>query len=548
MRQNRPPTLVVALVVVLVGSVVVGPALAGVPGGVAAQTQQSGEVIGQPDITFATASGEVPAGSLGELSIAITNRGRIDKGGPAQYEERVTTARGMTMELDDSNVPIDVRTGQIAVGNLPTGSSEMTVPITIAEGAEPGTYRIPIEYEYQFTRLVDYDAYGTDYGEFTRSRTGSITVEVTEDARFEVVDTNATAQIGDESDVSMTLRNVGSEPAGDASVVAESRSGALTFESGDTSSTAFVGEWEPGETRTINYSVALASDAARRGYTVDLSVNYEDTDGINTTSRPMTAGIATAPEQSFDLQDVSSSLRAGEDGEIEGTVTNVGPQRADSVVVRYADDSSSVVPIEESAAVGSLDPGESASFTLPLEVSSEAEAGAKSLEFAVRYRNQDGDRRAYEKLDVLAEVAPERDQFDVAIANSTIESGGSRTLSVEVTNNLDETASDVEARLFADDPLDTGQTDTGYVQSIEPGETVTVTFELTAAASATPEKTYPISFDFRYDDADGNSQLSNTVRMPIDVVEGEDGGLPLPLILAAVVLVAVAGAVWYRRQ
>jgi sialidase-1 len=117
-----------------------------------------------------------------------------------------------------------------------------------------------------------------------------------------------------------------------------------------------------------------------------------------------------------------------------------------------------------------------------------------------------------------------------------------------VTNNLDETASDVEARLFADDPLDTGQTDTGYVQSIEPGETVSVTFELTAAASATPEKTYPISFDFRYDDADGNSQLSNTVRMPIDVVEGEDGGLPLPLILAAVVLVAVAGAVWYRRQ
>ncbi|QHS18283.1 exo-alpha-sialidase [haloarchaeon 3A1-DGR] len=455
----------------------------------------------------------------------------------------------MTMEIDDSNVPIDVRTGQITVGNLPTGSTETAVPITVAESAEPGTYRLPIEYEYQFTRLVDYDPYGTDYGDFTRERTGSITVEVTEDARFEVVDTNTTAQIGDQSDVSMTLRNVGSEPARDASVAAESRSGALTFESGGTSSTAFVGDWEPGETRTINYTVSLADDAARRGYTLDLAVNYDDTNGINTSAPPMTAGVTTLAEQSFAFEDVSSSLRVGEDGEIEGTVRNTGPQTADSVIVQYADDSSAVIPVEESVAVGSLGPGEAASFSLPIEVSSESEAGAKSIGFAVSYRNQNGDRRAYDKLDVTADVAPERDQFDVSLDNATIESGGSRTLSVAVTNNLDETASDVEARLFADDPLDTGTTDTGYVQSIEPGETVTVTFELTASASATPEKTYPISFDFRYDDADGNSQISNTVRVPVDVVEAEEGGLPIPLILGAILgLVVIAAVVRYRRQ
>ncbi|WP_280536840.1 COG1361 S-layer family protein [Halopenitus sp. POP-27] len=545
MSSHRLPTLLALLVV---GAALGGVAL--VPATGVAQ-QQSGEVIGQPDISFATASGEMIAGSHHELSIAITNRGKIDKGGPAQYEERVTTARGMTMEIDDSNVPIDVRTGQITVGNgnLPTGSTETAVPITVSESAEPGTYRLPIEYEYQFTRLVDYDPYGVDYSEFTRERTGSITVEVTEDARFEVVDTNATAQIGDRSDVSMTLRNVGSEPAGDASVAAESRSGALTFESGGTSSTAFVGDWDPGETRTINYTVSLADDAPRRGYTLDLSVNYEDTDGIGTSAPPMTAGISTVDEQSFAFEDVSSTLRVGEDGEIAGTVTNTGPQTADGVVVQYADDSANVLPIEESVAVGSLGPGESASFELPIEVGSEAEAGAKSIGFAVSYRNQNGDRRSYDKLDVTADVAPERDQFDVSIDNATIESGGSRTISVAVTNNLDETASDVEARLFANDPLDTGETDTGYVQSIEPGETVEVTFELAASGTATPGKTYPISFDFRYDDADGNSQLTDTVRAPVDVVESEGGGLPVPLLVGAVLGIAVIGAVvWYRRQ
>ncbi|SDX73160.1 COG1361 S-layer family protein [Halopenitus persicus] len=538
--------LSILLALLVVGSTIGAAAV--VPGTSVAQ-QQSGEVIGQPDISFSTASGSVSAGTAAELDVAILNRGRIDKGGPSQHEATVTTARGMTMTFDDSNVPIDVRTGQVTIGQVPRGSMQRTVPITIAETADPGTYKIPIEYEYQFTRLVEYDPYGTDYGEFTRERTGSITIEVTEDARFEVVETNATAQIGDRSDVSLTLRNVGTQPAADASVVAESRSSALTFESGAASSNAFVGEWRPGETRTINYTVSLASDAARRGYTLDLSVNYEDTDGIAATSEPMTAGVTTLAEQSFAFEDVSSSLRVGEDGEIEGTVRNTGPQTADSVIVQYADDSSAVIPVEESVAVGSLGPGEAASFSLPIEVSSESEAGAKSIGFAVSYRNQNGDRRAYDKLDVTADVAPERDQFDVSLDNATIESGGSRTLSVAVTNNLDETASDVEARLFADDPLDTGTTDTGYVQSIEPGETVTVTFELTASASATPEKTYPISFDFRYDDADGNSQISNTVRVPVDVVEAEEGGLPIPLILGAILgLVVIAAVVRYRRQ
>jgi len=101
--------------------------------------------------------------------------------------------------------------------------------------------------------------------------------------------------------------------------------------------------------------------------------------------------------------------------------------------------------------------------------------------------------------------------------------------------------------MFANDPVSTGDTDTGYAQSIEPGETVTMTFDLTAAGSATPGSTYPISFDFRYDDADGNSKLSDTVRVAIDVVESGGGRLPLPLIAVAV-LVAVGGAVYYRRN
>jgi sialidase-1 len=528
--------------------VVVSALVAGT-GGAIAQSQESGQVIGEPQISFGTQTGEVAAGTATDLTITIRNRARLQKGGPEQHEERVTTARAMTVEFDDGNVPIDVDAGEISVGNVPTGATSSTVPITIEEGTDPGSYEIPVEYEYQYTRIADYDQFGVDYSDRTRTREGSITVEVTEDARFVVVDTDATAQIGDENDISLTLRNTGADPARDASVDAESQSDALTFDSDGSSSTGFVGDWPAGETRTVNYSVTLSDDAALRGYALGLDVDYTDTDGISRTSEPITTGVQTIEEQSFAFDGVDSTLRVGEDGTVTGTVTNTGPRPASNVVVRYTDDASTVTPREESVAVGTLGPGESADFRLPLEVSSDAEAGAKSLNFAVSYRNEDDDRRSYTKLDVLAEVAPERDQFEVALADSTIETGSTRTIEIEVTNNLDETATDIEGRLFTDDPLETGDSDTGYVQSLEPGETTTMTFELTAAASATPEKTYSISFDFRYDDDSGKSQLSDTIRVPIDTVEGEDGGLPTSLLLIGLVVVAGGGAVlWYRRQ
>jgi len=540
--------------IVLVTVLVLGSTVAAIPGAVSAQTQlqPTQSVFGQPDVTFSTASGAVTAGTASELTISITNRGEVYQSGPPNYEEQVSTARAMTLRFKDGSVPIDVQSGEVAAGSIPVGSASQSIPITVAESADPGTYTIPIEYEYLYTRHIEYTASGAvDRTEYTTTKTGSITVEVKEDARFEVVSTNGTAQVGDNSDVSVTLRNTGSRTAHSATVIAESRSGSMTFDAGSPSATAYAGEWESGETRTVTYDAALAPDATVREYTIDVSVSYEDSDGITTQSSPMTAGIESLPEQSFALSNVESTLRVSEDGEITGTIENTGPQAAGSVVVRYADDASTVVPIEQSAAVGSLDAGESASFALPIEVTGEAEAGAKSLDVAVSYRNTDGEKRLYEKLDVQAAVEPERDQFEVALADRTVESGGSAMLSVEVTNNLDETVSDVEGRLFADDPLDTGSTDTGYVQSLEPGETATMTFELTAGSSAVTEKTYPISFDFRYDDADGDSKLSDTTRVAVTVVEPVDdgGGLPVPLLAGGIVLlVALGGGYYYLRD
>lgn len=546
-RNSQP--LQITLIAILVIGLVVG----GIPAIAAAQTAQSGQsgdVVGYPDITFAAGSGAVSAGESGEMSVSVVNRGRIIKFGPSQYEDTVTTARGLTLELQDENVPINIQTEQVAVGNFPIGSAQQTVSYTVPDDAEPGTYEVPVEYEYAHTRHIRYDASGNDEGtDATRTETGSIPIRIKEDARFEVVETNATTQVGDDSDISFTLRNTGSEIARGASVSAESKSSSLTFESGSTSSTTSVGDWEPGETRTVTYRAALESGAAVRGYSAELVVNYDDIDGISRSSEPITTTVQSIPEQSFAFSDVSSSLRVGEDGVITGTIENTGPKTVRSVAIRPVDNPATVIPGEDSSAVGSLDPGESTSFRLPMEITSEAEVGEKLLNLDVQYRDGDSDRHSYKKLDILANIEPARDEFNLAVSDRTITVGNSRVVTVEVTNNLNESVADIEARLFADDPLSAGTSDTSYIESLEPGESATLAFEVTAASAATAGSTYPISFDFRYTDSDGNTHLSDTFRKPLDAVESQSGGgPPIPLLLGLGMVIAGGIGVVYRRR
>ena len=548
MTQNtlpNPPSLATVLTTILV----VGFVVSAVPTITTAQASESGDVVGNPDVTFTTSSEPLSADTTDELTVSIVNRGQVIQHGPSQYEDSVMTARGLTFEVKDENTPIDVQTGQVSVGNFPTGSTEKTVSVTVPDTAEPGTYRLPVTYKYSYTRHIRYGPSGpTEGSDSTRTKTDSITVEIKEDARFEIVETNATTQVGDDNDISFTLKNTGSEIARGANINAESQSGSLTFESGDASSTASVGDWEPGEVRTVTYSAALESDAPVRGYSVNLAVNYDDIDGIDRTSDPITTTVQSTREQEFALSDVESQLRVGEDGDLVGTVHNDGPLPARSVVVQYTGEDQSVIPTEDSTAVGTLEPGQSETFSLPIAISGSAQAGLRSLDMAVKYRNEEGETRTFQDLAVDAEIAPERDRFGTMVENRTIQAGGTRAVDVAVTNNLNEVASDVEVRLFADDPLDTGDTDTGYVQSLDPGETKTLTFELTTTGSATVGSTYPISLDFRYDDTEGDSHLTKTYRIPIDVTESEEGGLPLPVIAVALLVLGVGALVIYRRQ
>lgn len=644
-KKSMKSQILLALVVVL----------AVVPGGAA------GAVTGEPALSASVADGTVTPGETTSLRLTILNTGDVQQADPgaAGLTQRVTTARGLTVTVESGDAPIDVLTGERAVGTLPEGATPpMEIPIAVDEEAETGTYDVPVEVNYTYTKAITPRGY---YVEETVNRTLNVTLTVEDGASFAVTDVDAGVRVGSSGTLDVTLENTGSLAARDASLSLSSRNADLTFgaassasryvgawdpgeartvsyevtaaptanahryameatvgyEDGDgvpaasdtltfavtprdrqrfpvvaaesnvsigdsgtvtltmhndgpiavrdatvsltstsaalvfgqtQTATRFVGGWAPGENRTLTFDVVATDDAETRSYALRSSVTFEDADGDQGQSPTAAVGVIPAPQQGFAFDNVQADLEVGAEGTLSGTVTNTGDVPARNVVVTFGEPPGSVTPLEAEAPVGDLAPGESASFSFPMEAGAGAEDGPRQFTLLATYRNTEDERRQSDSADVRATVAPDTPTFDVAVEGGTVAPGGSTTIAMTITNQGDDPVSDVSAKLFANDPLSTTDSE-AFVADLGAGESKEVTFGIGAAGGAL-EKTYPLEMDFQYDDAEGDTLTSQTYRLPVSVeaVETDDGdGLPLPLlVIGALVLVAVL-YLGYRR-
>ena len=511
------------------------------------------EVIGSPNLQVYAPNNTLSAGERTQLQVTVANDGEVIKNGPSQFTDRVTTARATSIEVSAGDAPVDVDTGRIPVGAVTTEqpSGPYAVSLTVNESAEPGTSRLPVTVRYDYTRAVDYTETqqgptDVSYTDFDAEVTRYVTVRIDDSAQFRIVDVSSAAQVGDTGPVRLTLQNTGNEDASDATVTLRSLSGEITFGQ-SASSSRHVGAWPAGENRTVTYRGTVASDATAEQYALQANVSYNDPSGQSQHSNALSTGVTPDPKQSFRLANTESTLRVGTEGSVSGVVRNEGPRPVDNAVVVLETNSQNVHPAETEYALGSLDPGQEKRFSFAVEVSDGADAGPQQLSYVVRYDDEDGDSRQSGTLNTRAEVAERRSKFAVEPTDATVESGGSSLVTVEVTNNGDQPYRNVEAKAFADSPLSLAD-DTAFVTALDPGESTEMTFEVSAASTAL-NKTYALSMDFQYEDREGETKLSESYSVPVDVETSDGGGLPLT-VLAGVVVVgvgAVGSYVWYRR-
>jgi len=504
------------------------------------------DVRGSPKISATLQDDTVAAGEETTLDVVLVNSGDLESGStvnPALNRE-VTTARGLTVDIQDGSVPISVSTDERSVGSLATGTpTTASFDISVDEDAEPGTYRVPVELEYDYYNTIS-ERGGTRSSSST-APTRYVTVTVSDDASFDVTNVSAGAQVGTTGTVAVTVENVGQTAARDSEVTLTSQNGELTFGT-RSESTRSVDDWAPGENRTFRYDISATDDAQPESYPFQLAVAFDNPDGVRTESTGTSVSVTPAPEQTFSMSDPVSSLQVGSEGELEATVRNDGPHDADNVVLTWESDQRTLSPQERRVAVGSLPAGSARQVSFSVDATETAQPGRTQLDFTARYRNPAGDREQSDTLEVEAGIAPDSPEFDVDAANASIGAGQSDTIQVTVTNTRDVALTEVSAQLFADSPI-SADDDEAFVPELGPGESATLTFSI-ASDSGALTKSYPPSLDFEYTEPDGDTVLSDTYKVAIDVTDPSSGGVPVGLV-SVVTLGGVVGAiVWYRRR
>jgi len=447
-----------------------------------------------------------------------------------------------------------------ATVSLTSGNADLTFAGTSSASRYAGTAWFPgetrtVEYRvttaesaatqrYTFTAQV---AFEDEQGIESRSEALSLGVVPGPEQEFSIVGVESDLAVDDEAPLRVTLRNEGPLAVDEAGVTITSASGDVVF--GESASARqFLGRWRANTTRTVQVEATATPDAEPRNYSLDATVTYEDREGDPGTSGPLQFGLSPAPERNpeFSVGDVSSTLRVGREGVLRGTVTNEGGEPARDAVVVFEGGTRNVEPLEREYSVGRLRAGQSAEFAFDIEVSDAAGAGPRRFTVHVEYRDEDGDARVSDSFDIRERVGQKRDTFAVATRNASIPKGGSRTVRVAVRNDEDETLTDISAQVFADDPIDVDDSE-AFIPRLEPGESTTISFEVSAAQSALTRKDYRLEMDFQYDDADGDTLLSDTYSIPVSVRESESGGGPPVVLIGVAVVVAVVAVLGYRR-
>lgn len=368
-RVRTAGTATAFLVAALVVAAGVAPALA----------QQEGTVVGRPNLDLSATDNRVGAGERVTLDVFVSNDGDIDRGGPAEYEQRVTTARNVRLEIDEDRMNrtlrrgIEVRTGEVFAGSVPEGASgPYGFSLDVSESLSPGTYEIPVEMTYDYTNFVRYGPNAQpEYGDGTRTQTGFVTVVVEDSPEFSVAAENLTpVTAGDATTYRLNVTNTGTQPATDVRVGLSAANSSLFFGGADAPqqrTSVFFERMEPGESRTFGVTVGAAETTAPGTYLADAVVSYEDPSGVSGRSAGLSFGVAVGSEQTFALRSVDADLAVGDAGNVTGRVVNTGESNVTDAVVLFGGGNGTLSPRETEYAVGDLAPGESADFSFGVD-------------------------------------------------------------------------------------------------------------------------------------------------------------------------------------
>ena len=497
---------------------------------------QDGSVRGSPDIDISLVDNTIVADQEQTVDVTLLNTADVTSG--SADDPTVTTARSLTLEAEiTDDVDIEVLDGQRAVGDVPTGQPQ-SIPVRLDVGdVEPGEYDLEV-----FVRFVHSTDSGSTFNNAISRSTEELTLEVDDQGDIAVSDVESNLAVGYRGEVAGVLENVGDGRIEDVSLTAQATDEQVLLRDPQRS----LPDVEPDEGAAFAFDLDVDDEATPGDRRVQLDVEYDYEGTTYTTTERIR--VPVAPEETPTVSDIESSLAVGFAGSITGTVENTGLREMEDATVTVQPASERISVGESQFALADLAVDETEEFQFDADVSGRADPGQRQLTFIIEYESDDRTYTVEETTRV--EVGPRTPEFDVTVLDDELEAGTQTAIDVEITNTRDERLESINANLFADSPLSAVE-DSGFSGGLDPGESTTVRFVVGVDGGAT-ETTYPLEFDFRYDDARGDERISDVIQVPVTVVQtddDEDGGfLGVGVILVGVVLVVAVLVYRYRDR
>jgi hypothetical protein len=137
--------------------------------------------------------------------------------------------------------------------------------------------------------------------------------------------------------------------------------------------------------------------------------------------------------------------------------------------------------------------------------------------------------------------------FILVGANNTTLSAGQKKGELKATykNIGDDPVKDAIARLSIFKPFSSTD-DQAYIGTLAPQEAKTVTFRIDVDSDATP-KEYGINSEIKYTDVNGDTVISESMKIPV-VVKAVSSSLLLPAAIVLIIIAAAGGYMYRRKQ
>ncbi|ABS55579.1 S-layer domain-like protein [Methanoregula boonei 6A8] len=324
-----------------------------------------------------------------------------------------------------------------------------------------------------------------------------------------------------------------------------------------------IGDIASQDQQTATFSATVNADAAGGTYTLPLNITYQQFSHVDqygmdtfqyyyvpmnvTLTVPLVIKSEVIPEV---ISATSDNLVAGADGYVNLTIKNIGSFDGTKATVQIVqNDDSPVSPVDSNVYIGDFPAGSTVSCQYKVAVADTAQNKTYPVDVVVNYQNDEGDMVPSQSQTVGIDVG-NKVNFAIQISPIEMSPGSKHTIQIEYQNTGDTMVYSAQARISVAAPF-TSSSDVAYLGDLAPGQTAVATYQISVASDATL-KEYGLDSEIRYNNAIGDTYVSDPMKVTIDVqnLTGLEGIIsnPVYLSLIAAVIIGIIYAIIHTRK